>query len=738
MRPLRLEMEGLASYRRPAVIDLRNVGILCITGPNGAGKSTITEAIQIALYGRPGRTRSIDSLISQGMETLRVAFEFFHDGNEWRVVRERVRGKRTNALLETLDGQEVARGVEAVDDALRRLIGVSREAFLTTALLAQGDAARFCESDPAKRKALLGELLGLDRFSILAEAAKLRRKEAEGSLSGARARVGELQDELKAKAAATADAVAGERDLHKMRESLQEAQKHVDAAKAATQTLSLLEDQLKVLDERERDRAAHAHTQLADARQHLEATKQVVARRKRALDAAVAEVERARQAGGSLGALRTKVNERHSEALALKQEEAETLDAGRRVRFTMDQAAAESSRMEKVVQEITERLELLEKHSETAECYVCGQPVRGEDRARLVEQLSEESKEAAARIAALRAKQEEASKKREQLKLALEKVKSSAAKNDKALEALKQELAKAELVAQGLRTAEQSQREAGSEADRALQEANEAEAAFKRAEEAMAGVAATDPRRKELVEQIETSRQAATGLPKAEERCKEVETRVHSLVAELGKLEERLRRYGELENKLETLQQDETDLYARVRRLLVLERAFGKDGVPLLVIEGALAELEADVADVLARLATSGFNVQLVTERMTASGTKSEALDIMVEADGIERPFELLSGGERIRLSLAISAALARLLGRRVQGGGGVDMLFFDEPSALDADGVRALVDWLWVMHEEVSCIAVVTHLDEIASAFDTRLVVDKGSDGSTVRMATP
>src|SRR5690606_2745059 len=50
MRPLRLVVEGLRSYRNRQEIDFENTGLFAITGPTGAGKSSILEALVFALY----------------------------------------------------------------------------------------------------------------------------------------------------------------------------------------------------------------------------------------------------------------------------------------------------------------------------------------------------------------------------------------------------------------------------------------------------------------------------------------------------------------------------------------------------------------------------------------------------------------------------------------------------------------------------------------------------------------
>ncbi len=50
MRPLRLEMKGLRSYRERVELDLSGGDLFAIVGDTGSGKSSILEAMVFALY----------------------------------------------------------------------------------------------------------------------------------------------------------------------------------------------------------------------------------------------------------------------------------------------------------------------------------------------------------------------------------------------------------------------------------------------------------------------------------------------------------------------------------------------------------------------------------------------------------------------------------------------------------------------------------------------------------------
>ena len=45
MRPVRLDIDGFASFREPATVDFNDVDYFALIGPTGAGKSTIVDAI---------------------------------------------------------------------------------------------------------------------------------------------------------------------------------------------------------------------------------------------------------------------------------------------------------------------------------------------------------------------------------------------------------------------------------------------------------------------------------------------------------------------------------------------------------------------------------------------------------------------------------------------------------------------------------------------------------------------
>ena len=63
MRPVRLEMDGFASFRSATVVDFMQADYFALVGATGSGKSTVIDAMVFALYGtapRWGRVNSIE------------------------------------------------------------------------------------------------------------------------------------------------------------------------------------------------------------------------------------------------------------------------------------------------------------------------------------------------------------------------------------------------------------------------------------------------------------------------------------------------------------------------------------------------------------------------------------------------------------------------------------------------------------------------------------------------------
>jgi exonuclease SbcC len=174
-----------------------------------------------------------------------------------------------------------------------------------------------------------------------------------------------------------------------------------------------------------------------------------------------------------------------------------------------------------------------------------------------------------------------------------------------------------------------------------------------------------------------------------------------------------------------------------VRQYRQLERAFGKDGVPALLIEQALPEIEGKANDILARLSGGEMTVRFVTQAAYKDKSREdlrETLDIQISDSAGTRDYEMFSGGEAFRVNFAIRLALSEVLAQRA--GARLQTLVIDEGfGSQDALGRQRLIEAINLVRSDFAKILVITHIDELKDAFPTRIDVEKTERGSLVRI---
>jgi exonuclease SbcC len=172
----------------------------------------------------------------------------------------------------------------------------------------------------------------------------------------------------------------------------------------------------------------------------------------------------------------------------------------------------------------------------------------------------------------------------------------------------------------------------------------------------------------------------------------------------------------------------------RLEELALLEdlrEAFGKRGVPAMIIETAVPELERYANQLLTRISDGRLNVRIETQRETKAGDLREALDIIISDELGSRAYELYSGGEAFRINFAIRIGLSRLLAQRA--GAQLRSLFIDEGfGTQDARGREQLVAAINSIQDDFALILVITHIEELKDAFPARIEVTKTAQGST------
>jgi DNA repair protein SbcC/Rad50 len=231
MRPLRLRLQGLRSYREEQEVDFTDASLVAIVGDTGAGKSSLLEAITVALYGTSTWDgKEIKPLISDGGTTMQVSLVFRADGKEWRVERAISRGNYPppRHTLELLSGGERHDKKDAVDARIKQLVGLDYDAFLRSVVLPQGRFAALLQAKQAERASILKGILRIDRLDVVRERAREARDRMVPIVDSLREKRSKL---LPDPAASELDAEQRIRTAEKQRAAIEAAQKKVISEK---------------------------------------------------------------------------------------------------------------------------------------------------------------------------------------------------------------------------------------------------------------------------------------------------------------------------------------------------------------------------------------------------------------------------------------------------------------------------------------------------------------------------
>jgi exonuclease SbcC len=205
----------------------------------------------------------------------------------------------------------------------------------------------------------------------------------------------------------------------------------------------------------------------------------------------------------------------------------------------------------------------------------------------------------------------------------------------------------------------------------------------------------------------------------------------------LGGAQQRIKAIDVQRERYKDLLAEASEIRKDIDRLKQLEKAFGKDGVPALLIEQALPELQENADDILKRLTNDAMTVYFATQRDYKDSKrkdKQDTLDILISDGGSTRDYETYSGGEAFRINFAIRLALSHVLAHRA--GARLQTLVIDEGFGnQDAEGRDKLIQAINEVSNDFAKVLVITHLDELKDIFSTRIEVSKTLEGSEVRV---
>lgn len=695
MIPVELELHNFLAYRDPGPLSFEGIHIACLAGPNGAGKSSLLDAITWAMWGK-ARVNSPDELIHQGQTEMQVTLTFDLGDSLFRVIRQRKTGKRGTSLLELQAwdlGTDSWRGIseKTMRETQQKIEGLLRldyETFVNSAFLVQGRADEFTTKTPALRKQVLSTILGLSSWEIYERRARDRITETNTGMHRLDGRLDEIDRELSQRENYETELAAAESAAREVASRLDAAEKQWASLEQTRHALVALQRQIDDLTRR----ITSNEREIAKTEKERAIT--LTQADKEALQAALVEVQKVLTDLQPIQARHEKVSEQQRTTA----EEVARLEG-------INQALGPET------EPVKARVSVLESATEPV-CPTCGQPLTDEHRKALVADLEHE----------INARREQYRDNRDRT----HELQAQIVEFDRERSELEVQLAERPGLEKRVGELESSLGHADEAARRVEELADMLE---RRSKE----LAQDQKQREEFESQVEEAehrlRAASLSQEDLDQLRKEkrlADERVGGARQKLGALDAFEQQRSETLVERERLAND-LGLYEDLRE------AFGKRGVPAMIIETAVPELERSANELLGRMTDGRMHVRIETQREIKTGEVREALDIIISDELGSRPYELYSGGESFRINFAIRIALSRLLARRA--GAQLRTLFIDEGfGTQDARGREHLVAAINTIQDDFDRILVITHIDELKEAFPARVEVSKTPQGSQFR----
>lgn len=210
-----LSISGLGPFGGSHDIDfdaLTSDGLFLLEGPTGSGKSSLIDAIVFALYaavaGKDSDESRIRSTHADPMTASRVRLVFTVESGTYTVIRtprwERPKTRGTGSTVvnatATLirlseqaveaedweNGQEIASGPRDVGIELSSILQLTREQFIQTVVLPQGQFATFLRLKSDERSAVLETLFATGDYRTFTETLRVEASQAQKAVSAAR------------------------------------------------------------------------------------------------------------------------------------------------------------------------------------------------------------------------------------------------------------------------------------------------------------------------------------------------------------------------------------------------------------------------------------------------------------------------------------------------------------------------------------------------------------------------
>ena len=713
MIPIKLELQNFRCFNN-ITIDFRPFGVALIIGEeygnidvsNGVGKSTLFEGLTWVLYNK-SKSRTIDKVIKVGKTIVSGLFIFEKDGDKFKVVR---RMSKKNNATEVLFFKKIGKSwvpicedgtPSLVTKTIAQTIGAQYDTFLNSAYFKQDDITKFSDASPTERKEILKEALHIniwDKYQAIAK--------------------GFLKDFN------TKKIILDER-INEFLDLDGEAIKLIEVQEQAEENIEITKDSIEELeDELEGYRDELTKLLSKDVKKNADQYKIIVAKKKELIAQLEIIERRMKTTKDAIKADKVKVAKISKDRLDISNR----IEKAEKDTFVIASLAGETKlenliqtyiiELDDIKEKLTEyrlQLEQLELLQPGKQCPTCLSDfdkleevvVKRENRKEYLEEEIEKLVE----------KQDDCEKELNGSKLVKAKTRKTISEIEKSKLVVEKYIMEEDFLKTNIGKLTLN-------TGIILNNKEDIEEELKGIRETIAEykIYKDGEDRIEILKASEESVEA--NLSVLRDELLEEGIKLGTIKA---KIEENNRLKSE--RLILTKQQEELKEETRIYKYLV--KSFGKDGVPAIIVENITQELRQFANQILEKVCHRPTSIDFITQKQNDNGSWGETFQVVVTMDGTEFELRDLSGGEKIRISIAIRLAISHVLTRRM--GSGINFLLLDEvDQSLDKHGVESLANMIHILSGSYK-ILLITRNDMMKEKFGNIITVRRTGDHSVI-----
>ncbi|MDR2344620.1 MAG: hypothetical protein LBE18_01000 [Planctomycetaceae bacterium] len=187
--------KNLNSITEESKIQFPDNGIFAIVGPTGVGKTTILDAVCLALYGQTPRLDKINSsnndIMSRNTKYCSASVEFETNHNEryiaiWEHNKTQKSADPKHSIYRCAENGDkilLHNKISEVKKNIRQIIGLDFTQFTRSVLLAQGDFAKFLNSNNNDRAEILEKITGTEIYKNISKKVYEKFKDKDNNLN---------------------------------------------------------------------------------------------------------------------------------------------------------------------------------------------------------------------------------------------------------------------------------------------------------------------------------------------------------------------------------------------------------------------------------------------------------------------------------------------------------------------------------------------------------------------------